>query len=101
MPEKKSQNPIEIHKINVANFRKMLDLYIFKKPDSGAGNDPEDYQMYVLFEEGILLYNSIDRRSEPQVVHDSQNEGLYLGAGLSDCRNGILMVDVVQRLPNN
>ena len=101
MPEKKSQNPIEIHKINVANFRKMLDLYIFKKPGSNVGNDPEDYQMYVLFEEGILLYNSIDRRSEPQVVHDSANEGLYLSQGLSDCRNGILMVDVVQRLPNN
>lgn len=57
--------------------------------------------MYVLFEEGILLYNSIDRRTEPQVVHDSLNEGLYLSAGLSDCRNGILMVDVVQKLANN
>ena len=79
----------------------MLDLYIFKKPGTGGGNDPEDYQMYVLFEEGILLYNNIDRRTEPQVVHDSQNEGLYLSPGLSDCRNGILMVDVVQRLPNN
>ena len=81
----------------------MIDLYIFKKPGSNVGNDPEDYQMYVLFEEGILLYNSIDRRSEPQVVHDSNNEGLYLspGLGLSACRNGILMVDVVQRLPNN
>ena len=65
LPEKKSSNPIEIHKINVANFRKMIDLYIFKKPGSNVGNDPEDYQMYVLFEEGILLYNSIDRRSEP------------------------------------
>ena len=43
LPEKKSQNPIEIHKINVANFRKMLDLYIFKKPGSNVGNDPEDY----------------------------------------------------------
>ena len=29
------------------------------------------------------------------------NEGLSLSPGLSDCRNGILMVDVVQRLPNN
>ena len=53
--------------------------------------------MYVLFEEGILLYNSIERRTEPQVVHDSVTEGLHLSAGLSDCdcKNGILMVDMV------
>lgn len=101
LPEKIASKPIETHKINIGNFRKMLDLYIFKKPGSGVGNDQDDYQMYVLFEEGILLYNSIDRRTEPQVVHDSLNEGLYLSAGLSDCRNGILMVDVVQKLANN
>lgn len=56
----------------------MLNLYIFKKPGVGASNDMEEYSMYVLFEEGILLYNNIDRRLEPQVVHNSQNEGLYL-----------------------
>ena len=101
IPEKQSSRAIETHKVNIGQFRKMLDLYIFKKPNSGASTEPEDYQMYVLFEEGILLYNNIDRRTEPQLVHDSQNEGLYLSPSLSDCRNGILMVDVVQRLPNN
>ena len=63
LPEKISSRPIETHKVN-GNFRKMLDLYIFKKPGS-SGTDQEDYQMYVLFEEGILLYNNIDRRTEP------------------------------------
>ena len=100
MPEKQAQKPVGDHKINFGNFKKMLDLYIYKKPGS-SGQSDEDYQMYVLFEEGILLYNNIDRRTEPQIVHDSQNEGLYLTPSLSDCRNGILMVDVVQRLPNN
>ena len=94
LPEKISQKPVEIHKMNIAHFKKMLDLYIFKKPGSTTSND-DDYQMYVLFEEGILLYNNIDRRTEPQIVHDAMNEGLSLSPGLSDCRNGILMVDVV------
>lgn len=39
LPEKISSKPIETHKINIGNFRKMLDLYIFKKPGSGQGND--------------------------------------------------------------
>jgi len=43
----------------------MLDLYIFKKPGTTGSNENEDYQMYVLFEEGILLYNNIERRTEP------------------------------------
>ena len=64
LPEKISQKPVEIHKMNIGSFRKMLDLYIFKKPGTTTCND-EDYQMYVLFEEGILLYNNIDRRTEP------------------------------------
>ena len=93
LPEKVSQKPVFVHTINAPNFRKMLDLYIFKKP--GVGNDNDDYQMYVLFEEGILLYSNIDRRCEPHRVHDSVNEGLFLSPGLADCRNGILMVDVV------
>lgn len=62
LPEKISSKPIETHKINAGNFRKMLDLYIFKKPGTGASADQEDYQMYVLFEEGVLLYNSITER---------------------------------------
>ena len=95
LPEKVSQKPVETHKINIGNFRKMLDLYIFKKSGTTGSNENEDYQMYVLFEEGILLYNNIERRAEPQVVHDSSNENLFLSPGLSDCRNGILMVDVV------
>ena len=62
---------------------------------------PGDYRMYVIFEEGILYYSQIDRRIEPVIVHDSRNEGLYITPGLSDCREGMLMVDVVQKLPNN
>ena len=58
--------------------------------------------MYVLFEEGILFYSTLDRRSaDPMVIHNSESEGLYISPGLSDCRNGILMVDVFQKLPNN
>lgn len=64
LPEKISQKPVEIHKMNIGHFKKMLDLYIFKKPGSTTSND-DDYSMYVLFEEGILLYNNIDRRTEP------------------------------------
>lgn len=95
LPDKVASKPIETHKINNGNFRKMLDLYIYKKKGKDDSGDHDEYQMYVLFEEGVLLYNSIERRTEPQVVHDSLNEGLYLSAGLSDCRKGILMVDVV------
>ena len=73
----------------------MTDLYIFKKPGS-VGGEQADYQMYVLFEEGILLFNDISRRMEPHQVHDFQAEQLLL-SGISDCRNGILMVDVICR----
>ena len=86
-------------KVNVDNFNTCLDLHIFKKPGS---HDQDDYQMYVLFEEGILLYNSVitDRRKEPHRVFDSANENMFLSQILSDCLNGILMVDVVHRLAN-
>ena len=101
LPDKHLQKPVVDLKVNVPNFRNMQDLYIFKKPGSSA-HEQDDYQMYVLFEEGILLYNSIitDKRKEPHRVFDSANEGMFLSPGLSDCRNGILMVDVVNRLAN-
>ncbi len=79
----------------------MHDLYIFKKPDNVSGAD--EYQMYVLFEEGILLYNSITGRTDPNKVlkvYDFASESMSLSQGLADCRNGILMVDVVRTLPN-
>jgi len=63
LPEKVSGRPVETHRVNHANFQKMLDLYIFRKP--GANDVSADYQMYVLFEEGILLYPNIERKMEP------------------------------------
>ena len=94
LPEKISSRAVETHRVNHPTFHKMQDLYIFK-------NDHADYQMYVLFEEGILLYNSIDRRTEPHKVYDFAAEQLYLTPGLSDCRKDVLMVEAVRRLPNN
>jgi len=95
----KTKQPVQTHTVSHAPFKKMHDLYIFKKPDNVGGND--DYQMYVLFEEGILLYNNITGKTDPHRVYDFAAESLTLSPGLSDCRNGVLMVDVVRNLPNS
>ena len=69
----------------------MLGLYIFKvkgtesqqPQQTTAGSfknygNPAEYRMYVLFEEGILFFNNVDRRCEPAVVQNYHNEGLYI-----------------------
>jgi hypothetical protein len=95
----KTKQPVMVHQVNHPKFEKMHDLYIFKNPENVSGNG--EYQMYVLFEEGILLYNNIQGRTEvPHMVYDFAAESLSLSPGLSDCRNGILMVDAVRMLNN-
>lgn len=69
LPEKIVSRPVATHQVTFANWTKMVDLYIFKKP-GGLGGEQADYQMYVLFEEGILLFNDISRRLEPSKVYD-------------------------------
>ena len=42
LPEKVSSKPIETHKVPTGSFKKMLDLYIYKK-QGGSSNDQDDY----------------------------------------------------------
>lgn len=69
LPEKIVSRPVATHQAGHGNWQKMTEMYIFKKP-GGVGGEQADYQMYVLFEEGILLFNDISRRLEPSKVYD-------------------------------
>ena len=104
IPEKVAKKPIIVHKLNHRHLTKVIDLYIFKKHGSQNEHGIDEYSMYVLFENGVILFNGVERRSEHMVVMDSGQEGptlLTLGCADCDYKNGILMIDARQRLSNN
>ena len=96
IPEKVAKKPIIVHKLNHRHLTKVIDLYIFKKHGSQNEHGIDEYSMYVLFENGVILFNGVERRSEHMVVMDSGQEGptlLTLGCADTDYKNGILMID--------
>ena len=63
IPEKTAKKPIQVHKIEKRHLTKVIDLYIFKKQQQNEyGND--EYNMYVLFENGVILFTGVERKSE-------------------------------------
>lgn len=60
--EKIARKPIIVHKLTHRQLTKVIDLYIFKK--AGPQMDNDEYSMYVLFENGVILFNGVDRRND-------------------------------------
>ena len=104
IPEKISRKPIQIHKVNHRHLTKVIDLYIFKKQGNQTEHGIDEYNMYVLFENGVILFSGVEKRSEQSVVMDSTSDGpaqLTLGCADCDYKNGVLMIDSKQRMANN
>ena len=94
--EKAARKPIIVHKLTHRQLIKVIDLYIFKKQGAQNEHGIDEYSMYVLFENGVILFNGVERRNEQMVVLDSAQEGptlLTLGCADVDTKNGILMID--------
>ena len=94
--EKAARKPIIVHKLNHRHLTRVIDLYIFKKPGSQNEHGVDEYSMFVLFENGVILFNGVERRTDQLVVMDSAQEGptlLTLGCADCDYKNGILMLD--------
>ena len=75
IPEKISRKPIQMHKVNHRHLTKVIDLYIFKKQGNQTEHGIDEYNMYVLFENGVILFSGVEKRSEQSVVMDSTSDG--------------------------
>ena len=64
IPEKAARKPIQIHKLNHRHLTKVIDLFVSKKSGNQNDHGNEEYQMYVLFENGVILFNGVDRRND-------------------------------------
>lgn len=103
LPEKEAKKPIVTHRVQFKHLTKIIELFIFRKPATHKEPISDDYQMYVVFEDGIVLFNGVNRRNDQILVLDSSTEGpimLFQGCCHVDPRQGILLVDVMKRQSN-
>ena len=62
VPEKTAKKP-KTHTIHYKHLTEVTDIYIFKKQSNHNDYDDE-YCMYVLFKDGIILFNGVERKGE-------------------------------------
>jgi hypothetical protein len=80
-------------------LKKAIDLFIFKQRNDGPGT--VKYNMFLLFENGIVLIQDILDRAEQTIVLDDTNTqgGIHLTRDCADMdyEKSILLVDVMQK----
>jgi hypothetical protein len=65
LPEKIVRKPLRVFKVpEIKRFGQVVDLFIFSQVSSTEGLQ---YNMYLIFEHGIVYYPAIDKRVEPVV----------------------------------
>ena len=104
LPEKTAKKPVRTHTIHYKHLTEVTDIYIFKRNTHHNEYDSDEYCMYVLFKDGIILFNGVERRNDQVIVLDQTKEGpTTLSQGCSDIdhKHGVLLIDTSQRLPNN
>lgn len=104
LPEKTAKKPVKTHIIHYKHLTEVTDIYIYKKNSNQNDYDGDEYCMYVLFKDGIILFNGVERKNDQIIVLDQSKEGPTQLTPLCsdiDHRNGILLIDTSQRLPNN
>ena len=96
--EKAMQKSILTLEVEAENFTNLLDLYILKgKEMRETGYMEHDYQIYLVYQEGVLFYPDLDKNTAPVVV--LQQPGLSLTSGLADLQNdGVLMVGLTKKV---
>lgn len=92
------QKSIVTLEVNVDNFTNLLDLYILKGKESReTGYMEHDYQIYLIYREGVLFYPDLDKNTRPVTL--LQQPGLTLTSGLTDLKNdGVLMVGLTKKV---
>ena len=70
LPEKQAKKPVRTHTIHYKHLTEVTDIFIFKKQGHNNDYDQEEYCMYLVFKDGIILFNGVDRRNDQIVVLD-------------------------------
>ena len=71
LKEKVMQKAIEAFFVDVEGFENKLELYLLKNPDPNriaSGQILLDYQMYLVYKEGVLFYSNLDDDTEPIIL---------------------------------
>lgn len=62
MPEKEARKVKKVFKVpEIKKYGQVVDLFIFPS----TSMDGVQYNMYLIFEHGILFYPAVDRKTEP------------------------------------
>jgi hypothetical protein len=73
LPEKTARKPLRVFKVpEIKKFGQVVDLFIFSQISSTEGLQ---YNMYLIFDHGIMYYPAIDKRVEPVVKLPEMKNG--------------------------
>ena len=70
LPEKTAKKPVRTHTIHYKHLSEVTDIFIFKRQAHHNEYDSDEYCMYVLFKDGIILFNGVERRNDQVIVLD-------------------------------